>query len=142
MTLTVMATGIRDWMEPAVVSQYIQRMAKHRPLILHGGAQIGPDRMIEAACETYHIDFEAVPADWPTHGKAAADIRWQEMIERSDCALIFHDRVDLQGKHLVARLKKNKLPSWIVYSRATASVLGYNRERLNFRPSLSDALGG
>jgi len=77
--MKVLVTGSRDWPDPQAVDRILTELAPD--LVLHGGCPTGADAHAEAWCLANGVEQDVHPADWGTHGRRAAFLRNQAMVD-------------------------------------------------------------
>lgn len=82
MTYRAIFCGSREWTAAApIFSKLNDVLERHPDLVVVHGAGRGADLVAQALCEWMDIPFEAYPADWDAHGRAAGPARNQLMLD-------------------------------------------------------------
>ena len=82
--------------------------------IISGGAK-GADKLGADFAENNGIPILIFPAEWGKFGKSAGFIRNQTIVDNCDMVLAFWDGVSRGTADTIAKAKKAKKPTFIVY---------------------------
>lgn len=82
--------------------------------IISGGAK-GADSLGERFADDYEIDKTIIRPEWNKYGKSAGFIRNQPIIDNCDMVLVFWDGESCGTADAIAKAKKAKRPTFIVY---------------------------
>lgn len=82
--------------------------------IMSGGAP-GADSLGERFADDYEIGKQIFKPDWNKYGKAAGFIRNQTIVDNCDMVLAFWDGESRGTADTIAKAKKAKKPTFIVY---------------------------
>ncbi len=82
--------------------------------VVSGGAS-GADSLAERYANTHIADLIKFPAEWKKYGKSAGFIRNQTIVNNCDMVLAFWDGVSRGTADTIAKAKKAKKPTFIVY---------------------------
>lgn len=126
--MRVVVTGTRDFLDFDIIVHWLRRIPKSAT-ILHGANGV-VDRMADVNCREWGYEVEPHPANWKLKGKAAGPLRNQEMLDSADACIAFWDGLSPGTKDTLKRARKRGIPTWIIYSKATARVTGIEKERL------------
>jgi hypothetical protein len=82
--------------------------------IISGGAA-GADSLGERYAIYYHIPVKRFLAEWSKYGKSAGFIRNQLIVDNCDMLLVFWDGKSAGTADTIAKAKKAKKPTFIIY---------------------------
>lgn len=90
--------------------------------IISGGAN-GGDFLGKRYAENYAIPFTDYPACWGKYGKSAGFIRNQTIVDNCDMVIAFWDGESRGTADTIAKAKKAKKPTFIVYYEKSKPVI-------------------
>ena len=82
--------------------------------VVSGGAS-GADSLAEQYTNTHITTLIKFPAEWNKYGKSAGFIRNQQIVDNCDMVLAFWDGESRGTADTIAKAKKAKKPTFIVY---------------------------
>jgi hypothetical protein len=82
--------------------------------IVSGGAK-GADSLAKKFAAEWNFVYTEFPAEWNKYGKSAGFIRNQTIVDNCDMVLAFWDGVSRGTADTIAKAKKAKKPTFIVY---------------------------
>lgn len=101
---------INRWAIRNVLSQYQYEEAQ--PVIIHGACPDGADKIADEEAKLLNYKVESYPACWTIYGKAAGNIRNQQMLDegKPDLVLAFHIGNSPGTLDMIMRSKCAKIP--------------------------------
>ncbi|WP_406693502.1 DUF2493 domain-containing protein [Singulisphaera sp. Ch08] len=121
MPIRVLVTGDREWACLGIAEEIVTRLAsRYGPelVIVHGGAK-GVDLSFELAAREQDLATEVHEADWKKHGRKAAAISSQEMVDLgAELAIAVHRNLagSRETSDRVRRCLEAGIPVWLIDS--------------------------
>ena len=110
--------GGRDFNNYDLLRKYANILTEKCPrphiVIVSGGAK-GADTLGVQFAREHRYDTQVFPAEWGKFGKSAGFIRNQTIVDNCDMVLAFWDGVSRGTADTIAKAKKAKKPTFIVY---------------------------
>lgn len=120
MSARVIVCGSRGWRDRRAISDRVAALAldpriEFPPLLVHGRAPRGADRIVADLAARAGLPDEPHPADWERHGKRAGFVRNEEMAALgADLCIAFWDGTSRGTADMIARAEKHGIPVEIV----------------------------
>lgn len=117
MTGRVIVCGSRRWSDRKKIADALADLVLERgyryphPVIVHGNAKRGADRIAEEEAGKAGLLTEPHPADWERYGKAAGPIRNEKMAKLgADVCIAFWDGRSTGTAHMMEMARKHGIP--------------------------------
>ena len=82
--------------------------------VISGGAK-GADSLAKRFASYWNFEYKEFPAEWDKYGKSAGFIRNQTIVDNCDMVLAFWDGESRGTADTIAKAKKAKKPTFIIY---------------------------
>ena len=118
--MKIVIVGGRDFNDYALLEVWVDSITSMQfdredsIVIMSGGAK-GADSLAFQYAENHRIEMRVFPAEWIKYGKSAGFIRNQMMVDNCDMVLAFWDGKSRGTADTIAKAKKAKKPTFIVY---------------------------
>jgi hypothetical protein len=98
----------------AEIDKFIASHFKDQEIIIISGGAVGADQMGERYAASKGYKCQRFPADWKKYGKAAGPIRNKQMVDISDAAAIFWNKVSPGTRNTLNLCKDKQIPLLLV----------------------------
>ena len=125
--MRVLITGDRNGFDALSIEDALRYLPLDT-VIIHGGAR-GVDTLAGQIAEIRGLEVNVVPADWKKLGKAAGNIRNQQMLTRKpDLVLAFHRSIwtSKGTKHMIEIARKAGVPVVLISQEGKPLPSGTN----------------
>ena len=121
MSVRIIVCGSRRWTNRQVIADILNQLVLTNgwrypdPVVVHGAARRGADRLVEDEAGKAGLLTEPHPADWERFGKGAGVIRNEEMAALGAVLCVaFWDGVSTGTRDMLDRAAQHGIPTLVI----------------------------